>query len=170
MRVAFYSCSAVLTELPLPGGLPGNPLFLPGTFRDCGFFEGLLYCKTVLFKKRRKSDPIQCSKASQKGKKSSPLDFHKMSSLKFLTEIRYFSLCELRFGGIWLQPVIWLVPGRLLPAPPKVQNSQKIPSGLTSGKPYFSFRGPSGTAVFWSTQKHLTFSRKSGLPYLSGTP
>ena len=46
----------------------------------------------------------------------------------------------------------------------------KIPSGLTSGKPYFSFRGPSGTAVFWSTQNHLTFLRKSGLRYLSGPP
>ena len=34
---------------------------------------------------------------------------------------------------------------------------------LTSGKPYFSFRGPSGTAVFWSTQTHLTFLRKSGV-------
>ena len=56
MRVAFYSCSAVLTELPLPGTLPGTPpLFLPGTFRDCGFLEGLFYCNTFLFKSKRKS-------------------------------------------------------------------------------------------------------------------
>ena len=36
-------------------------------------------------------------------------------------------------------------------------NAQKYPSGLTSGKPHFSFRGPSGTARFLKV--HLLVTR-----------
>ena len=43
----------------------------------------------------------------------------------------------------------------------KSSNLYEKPSGLTSGKPSGTFRGPSGTAGFWSIQKHLTFWRKS---------
>ena len=150
MRYVFYHYSGQKNPSGLTSGKP--PFSFRGPSGTAFFLNVYFIAKLLCLKTRRKSDPIRCSKASQKGKTNSPLDFHKMSSLKFLTEIRYFSLCELRLGGIWLQPVIWLLPGRLLPAPQKVQNSKKTPSGLTSGKPYFSFRGPSGTAVFWSTQ------------------
>ena len=90
-------------SLKYPSGLTsGKPPFsFRGPSGTAGFLNVYFIAKLCCLKKK-KSDPIQCSKASKKGKKSCPLDFHKMSSLKFPTEIQYFSLCELRFGGIWL--------------------------------------------------------------------
>jgi hypothetical protein len=117
-----------------------------------------------LFKQKGKVIPSSAAKHPKNGTKSSPLDFHKMSSLKFLTEIWYFSSCELWFGGIWLQPVIWLFPGSLLPAPGKVQNSEKYLPDWLPGNHTFPSGDLPGIAVFWSTQKHLAFSRKKCLP------
>ena len=52
MRVAFYSCSAVLTEPPLLGTLLGTPPFPSGTAL---VFDCVFHCNTFSFESRRDS-------------------------------------------------------------------------------------------------------------------
>ena len=48
-----------------------TPLFLPGTFRDCGFLEGVFFCTTLLSKSRKESFPASEKNRTKKGKESS---------------------------------------------------------------------------------------------------
>ena len=84
-----------------PSGLTsGKPPFsFRGPSGTAGFLKVYFIAKLFCLTKEGKAIPSSAAKHPKKERKL-PLDFHKMSSLKFLTGIRYFSLCELRFRGI----------------------------------------------------------------------
>ena len=165
MRIVIYCYTALIT---LPELLPGNPPFPSGDLPGLRCFER---CYGFLPFWGRKSDVADTARTLQMGPGPDFDFFCGFASRKPSGKLpgarvsRFSVFWPLHLGSPGL---LWAALGQTIQISKK-KSTLKKPSGTPSGKPPFSFRDPSGTAVFCMFKNTWLFQDKYP-PIIKWTP